>query len=142
MSQFKRSLSKNNLEKLIEKLLLALDFKNKLLGFNYLRDAIAECCVDDKKRYMSTDVYMIVAKKYKTTNVRVERAIRNAIINCHDKGNLFKLNDIFNNSIVSEKYVPTSAELISAVSFRLYHVIHAGSLSALYDMFDKFGFKR
>ncbi len=27
MSQFKRSLSKNNLEKLIEKLLLALDFK-------------------------------------------------------------------------------------------------------------------
>ncbi len=33
MSQFKRSLSKNNLEKLIEKLLLALDFKKQAVRF-------------------------------------------------------------------------------------------------------------
>ena len=61
-------------------------------------------------------LYPTVAKKYKTTSSRVERAIRHAIEVAWSRGKLDTLDDLFGYTVSNGKGKPTNSEFIALVS--------------------------
>ena len=101
----------------VGRLITNLGFKSKLLGTMYLKDAILY-------RYDNSDVvrvgmtnrtYVAVADKHSATANRVERAIRNAIINCYHFGSLMSFNNLAQAQLISSQYAPTNGEFMSIV---------------------------
>ena len=66
-------------------------------------------------------LYPSVAKKYKTTSSRVERAIRHAIEVAWDRGDVDVLSSYFGYTIQSERGKPTNSEFY-VFSVRLQNV--------------------
>ena len=64
-------------------------------------------------------LYPVVAKKFKTTSSRVERAIRHAIEVAWNRGNVDSIDDIFGYTINAYKAKPTNSEFISMIADRL-----------------------
>lgn len=101
----------------VQRLLFALGFKSKLLGTTYLREAI-KLWYDlpaAQRVVMVLDVYPPIAAKLNSTPDRVERAIRNAILDCNTNGKLIYFNDLVQSDIVSAQYAPTNGEFLSSV---------------------------
>ena len=106
-----------NIDDAVQRLFFALGFKSKLVGTTYIKEAIKLWCgfPDTKRVVLTTDVYPPIAQKLCSTPDRVERAIRNAIIDCYDNGKLILLNDLVQSDLVSAKYKPTNGEFLSSV---------------------------
>ena len=106
-----------SIDEAVQRLFFALGFKSKLLGTTYLKEAIRlwHAFPSTKRVMMTTDVYPRIAAKLDTTPERVERAIRNAIIDCYDNGKLIWYNDLVRSEIVCPPYKPTNGEFISSV---------------------------
>ena len=64
-------------------------------------------------------LYPTVAKHFKTTSSRVERAIRHAIEVAWDRGNVETLNEFFGYTISNSKGKPTNSEFISMIADRI-----------------------
>ena len=64
-------------------------------------------------------LYPTVAKRYKTTSSRVERAIRHAIEVAWDRGDVEVLNGFFGFTVSSIKGKPTNSEFISMIADRI-----------------------
>lgn len=100
----------NDTQRAAERILLAVGFKNKLIGTAFLREAVvakaAGLACSCKK------IYAEVAFKFKTNANCVERAIRNAIADCVLYGHLPRLNDLFGVPFVQSGYAPTNSEII------------------------------
>ena len=64
-------------------------------------------------------LYPTVAKKFKTTPSRVERAIRHAIEVAWDRGDVDTLQEYFGFTVSGTKGKPTNSEFISMVADRL-----------------------
>lgn len=64
-------------------------------------------------------LYPTVAKKYKTTSSRVERAIRHAIEVAWDRGDVETLNGFFGYTVSNVKGKPTNSEFISMIADRI-----------------------
>lgn len=64
-------------------------------------------------------LYPTVAKKFKTTSSRVERAIRHAIEVAWDRGDVDTLQEYFGFTVSGTKGKPTNSEFISMVADRL-----------------------
>lgn len=101
----------------VQRLFFALNFKSKLLGVTYLKEAIKlwYAFPSTKRVVLSSDVYLPVAEKLHSTPERVERAIRNAILDCFNHGKLVWFNDLVQSDVVSAKYPPTNGEFLSSV---------------------------
>ena len=106
-----------SVDEAVERLLLALGFKSKLVGTTYLNEAIKlwYSFPGTRRVTMSTDIYPLIATKLNSTVDRVERAIRNAIINCYYHAKLIWFNDLVQSDVVSATYAPTNAEFLSSV---------------------------
>ncbi|MCH5160041.1 MAG: sporulation initiation factor Spo0A C-terminal domain-containing protein [Clostridiales bacterium] len=106
-----------SVEEAVHRLFFALGFKSKLLGTTYLKEAIRLWFgfPATKRVVLTADIYPRIAKKLDSTPDRVERAIRNAIIDCYDKGKLIWYNDLVRSEIVCPPYKPTNGEFISSV---------------------------
>ena len=89
-------------------------------GYQYLREAIM-LCVNDSEMVSSVTklLYPTVAKKFKTTSSRVERAIRHAIEVAWDRGDVDVLSSYFGYTIQSERGKPTNSEFIAMISDKL-----------------------
>ncbi len=100
-----------------ERLLFALGFKSKLIGTQYLKEAIVLRFEMNGMVHtgLTSIIYPAVAQKFDSTVNRVERAIRNTINDCFDIGNLMALNDLTLCKIVSSAYPPTNGELLSSI---------------------------
>lgn len=107
----------DNVSLVIARLITLLGFKSKLLGTQYLRDAILY-------RYnnynavrvgMTSSAYTAVADMWLSTANRVERAIRNSIINCHMHGALTAFNDLTQTHVIDAKFAPSNGEFMSSV---------------------------
>ena len=109
--------SVDTIEEAVQRLFFALGFKNKLSGTLFLKEAIVIwCSIPNSKRVMLTsDIYPTVAVTFNSTPWRVERAIRNTLIDCHRNGRLIYLNDLALSDVVSTAYVPTNGEFLSVV---------------------------
>lgn len=116
-----------SIDEAVQRLFFALGFKSKLVGTTYLKEAIKLWCgfPSTKRVVMSTDIYPSIATKLNSTLDRVERAIRNSIIDCYNNGKLIWFNDLVQSDVVSSKYAPTNGEFLSSVVSWLR--IHSGA---------------
>lgn len=86
-------------------------------GYQYMRDAIM-MAVKDREiiSAVTKRLYPELAKSYKTTPSRVERAIRHAIEVAWNRGRVDTINDLFGYTINTRKGKPTNSEFIAMVA--------------------------
>lgn len=75
---------------------------------------------------ITKQLYPDIAKKFKTTPSRVERAIRHAIEVSWNRGNWDLMEEIFGNSVDIDRAKPTNSEFIVTVADKLrldYHKV-------------------
>lgn len=91
-----------------------------LKGYYYLRDAIM---MAEKDAEVVTSVtklmYPAIAKRYKTTDQKVERAIRNAIEISWNRGNAQTFAKLFGYSLQDGRQRPTNSEYIARVADKI-----------------------
>ena len=97
-------------------------------GHQYLREAIL-MVVEDRGLItgITKELYPDVAKKYKTTAAKVERAIRHAIEVCWLRGRIDVLENTFGYTINPERGKPTNSEFIAMVADKIRMDIRAAS---------------
>ena len=89
-------------------------------GYQYLREAIMMAVEDMNSVGAITKIlYPAIAKQFKTTSSRVERAIRHAIEVAWDRGDLETLQSYFGYTVSGIKGKPTNSEFISMIADRL-----------------------
>ena len=89
-------------------------------GYFYLRTSIMLVLEDGRLiESITTPLYPPVAKKFKTSASRVERAIRHAIEVAWNRGDMDTLNRIFGFTINQSKGKPTNSEFIAMISDKL-----------------------
>ena len=107
-------------KEMIERMLRRLGVPVHIKGYDYLVDAISLMCDDDTyKSAITKRLYPDIAKKNKTTQSRVERAIRHAIEVGMKRADNEYLEEIFSYSYSSERGKPTNAEYIACLSREL-----------------------
>jgi two-component system response regulator (stage 0 sporulation protein A) len=108
------------LEKKITKVLHEVGIPAHIKGYQYLRSAIT--CSYHEPEYIgqiTKSLYPEIAKKYKTTSSRVERAIRHAIEVAWSRGNIDIIDEIFGYTISATKAKPTNSEFIAMIADHL-----------------------
>ena len=89
-------------------------------GYQYLREAIILSVQDsDIMSSVTKILYPTVAKTFKTTSSRVERAIRHAIEVAWDRGDIDVLGSYFGYTIQNSRGKPTNSEFIAMISDKL-----------------------
>ncbi|MBQ9493906.1 MAG: sporulation transcription factor Spo0A [Oscillibacter sp.] len=89
-------------------------------GYQYLREAIMMTVEDmDSINAVTKVLYPAVARQYKTTASRVERAIRHAIEVAWDRGDLEVLQKYFGYTVSNAKGKPTNSEFIALIADRV-----------------------
>ena len=89
-------------------------------GYQYLRDGIIMVVNNIEVINQITKLlYPDLAKKYKTTPSRVERAIRHAIEVAWNRGQIETVESIFGYTINSNKGKPTNSEFIAMIADKL-----------------------
>ena len=89
-------------------------------GYQYLRDGIMMVVNNiEVINQITKQLYPDLAKKYKTTPSRVERAIRHAIEVAWNRGQLETVESIFGYTVNSNKGKPTNSEFIAKIADKL-----------------------
>ncbi len=105
------------LEKYITEIMLDIGVPAHLKGYHYLRDAIL---ISGKNMEVVSSItkllYPTIARRFKTTDQKVERAIRNAIEVSWNRGNVETFEKMFGYSISSGKTRPTNSEYIARIA--------------------------
>lgn len=105
------------LEKYITEIMLDIGVPAHLRGYHYLRAAILLTGRDMEAVSSVTKLlYPAVAKHFKTTDQKVERAIRNAIEVSWTRGNVDTFEKMFGYSAASGKGRPTNSEYIARIA--------------------------
>ena len=105
------------LERYITEIMLDIGVPAHLRGYQYLRDAIMLSGKDMELVGSVTKLlYPTVAKHFKTTTQKVERAIRNAIEVSWVRGNMTTFEKMFGYSAASGRTRPTNSEYIARIA--------------------------
>ena len=89
-------------------------------GYQYLRDGIMMVVNNiEVINQITKQLYPDLAKKYKTTPSRVERAIRHAIEVAWNRGQIETVESIFGYTVNSNKGKPTNSEFIAMIADKL-----------------------
>ena len=89
-------------------------------GYQYLRDGIIMVVNNiEVINQITKQLYPDLAKKYKTTPSRVERAIRHAIEVAWNRGQIEITQNIFGYTVNSNKGKPTNSEFIAMIADKL-----------------------
>jgi len=105
------------LERYITNIMLDIGVPAHLKGYHYLRDAIMLSGRDMEVVSSVTKLlYPTIAKRFKTTDQKVERAIRNAIEVSWARGNVETFERMFGYSATSGKNRPTNSEYIARIA--------------------------
>ncbi|MCF6462037.1 sporulation transcription factor Spo0A [Clostridium sp. Cult1] len=89
-------------------------------GYLYLREAISMVIQDmELLGAVTKELYPNIAKKFKTTPSRVERAIRHAIEVAWTRGKVDTIDKIFGYTVNNNKGKPTNSEFIAMVADKL-----------------------
>lgn len=109
-----------DIEAQVTKIIHQIGVPAHIKGYQYLRSAILMTIDDNDVINSVTKVlYPTVAKKYKTTTSRVERAIRHAIEVAWDRGDVDTLNSYFGYTIQNTRGKPTNSEFIAMIADNL-----------------------
>ena len=108
------------LETYITRIMLEVGVPAHLKGYHYLRDAILLSGRDMEVVSSVTKLlYPVVAKRFKTTDQKVERAIRNAIEVTWVRGNTDTFTELFGYSVEDGKHRPTNSEYIARIADKI-----------------------
>ncbi len=89
-------------------------------GYQYVREAIRLTVENPEMLNSVTKIlYPTVAKSFKSTSSRVERAIRHAIEVAWDRGDVDVLNSYFGYTIQSQRGKPTNSEFVAMISDKI-----------------------
>lgn len=115
-----RPYGSRNLEERVTEIIHEIGVPAHVKGYQYLRAAII-MAVEDRSVVdaITKQLYPDVAKAFKTTASRVERAIRHAVELAWDRGNVDTLNSYFGYTISGSKGKPTNSEFIAMIADRL-----------------------
>ncbi len=106
-----------DLEAQVTKIIHQIGVPAHIKGYQYLRTAIMMAVEDASVINAVTKVlYPTVAKIYKTTSSRVERAIRHAIEVAWDRGDVDVLNGFFGYTVQNSRGKPTNSEFIAMIA--------------------------
>ena len=112
--------SDDNMLILVSDIMHQLGVPAHIKGYQYLREAIMLTIHDSDMMSSVTKVlYPSVARKFKTTPSRVERAIRHAIEVAWDRGDVDVLSGYFGYTIQTSRGKPTNSEFIAMISDKL-----------------------
>jgi len=108
------------LEKMITDIMLDIGVPAHLKGYHYLRDAILISGKDMEAVSSVTKLlYPTIAKRFRTTSQKVERAIRNAIEVSWTRGNVETFEKLFGYSMQQGKKRPTNSEYIARIADKM-----------------------
>ncbi len=106
-----------DLEIMVTEIIHQIGVPAHIKGYHYLRCAILLCIEDQEMiNAVTKRLYPAIAKQYKTTSSRVERAIRHAIEVAWDRGDVDTLNAYFGYTIQSLRGKPTNSEFVAMIS--------------------------
>lgn len=109
-----------DVEVIVSEIMHQIGVPAHIKGYVYLREAIVVTVKNSEMMGSVTKLlYPYVAKKFKTTSSRVERAIRHAIEVAWDRGDVDVLSSYFGYTIQSSRGKPTNSEFIAMISDRL-----------------------
>ena len=115
--EIRRDIGEESLENRVTNMIHEIGIPAHIKGYHYLRDAIMMAVEDmDVLNAITKILYPTVAKKYRTTSSRVERAIRHAIEVAWSRGKLDILDELFGYTVSNGKGKPTNSEFIALVS--------------------------
>lgn len=103
-----------NRDKIMYDFMKELGIPANLKGYNYLVEAI-QMLLKDPKMYegaITKSLYPEIAKKYKTTSNRVERAMRHCIEVSADRAGVDVMDKIFGMTVSAYRGKPTNSEFI------------------------------
>ncbi len=110
----------DDLELTISEIMHQIGVPAHIKGYQYLRKAIILAVHDDEMMNSVTKLlYPTVAKEFKTTASRVERAIRHAIEVAWDRGDVDVLSSYFGYTIQNSRGKPTNSEFIAMIADKL-----------------------
>ena len=108
------------LERYITNIMLDIGVPAHLKGYHYLRDAILLSGKDMEVVSSVTKLlYPTIARHFRTTDQKVERAIRNAIEVSWFRGNVDTFEELFGYSVQSGKSRPTNSEYIARIADKI-----------------------
>lgn len=104
-------------ERYITDIMLDLGVPAHLRGYRYLRESVL-MSMDDMELVGSVTklLYPEIAKKFRVTDQKVERGIRNAIEVSWERGNKETFQDIFGYSMEDGRTRPTNSEYIARLA--------------------------
>lgn len=109
-----------NTRRYVTKVMLELGMPAHLSGYHFLRDAVCMSMEDMELVGSVTKLlYPEIAKKYRTTEQKVERAIRNMIEVSWKRGNELLMEEMFGYSREDGKKRPTNSEFIIGMSDKI-----------------------
>ncbi len=112
----KTDVEPESLEKRISRIFREIGIPAHIKGYHYLRSAIIRGLNDpEAMESITKTLYPTIAKEYKTTAPRVERAIRHAIEVAWERGNVDVFQKYFGYTIQAERGKPTNSEFIAMI---------------------------
>ncbi len=105
------------IEQFVFEMMLDMGIPAHLKGYRFVRMAVM-MAIDDMKVVGSVTklLYPEIAKRYNTTDGKVERAIRNAIEISWERGNRITFERMFGYCMESGQGRPTNSEFIAAIA--------------------------
>ena len=115
-----RQKESENLEALVTNVIHEIGVPAHIKGYQYLREAIMMVVNDiDIINQITKQLYPDIARKFKTTPSRVERAIRHAIEVAWGRGQTETVESIFGYTVSAAKGKPTNSEFIAMIADKL-----------------------
>ena len=104
----------------IKDLLLTIGFPQHVYGYEYIMYSM-DLILQEPHRlhHITKEIYPDVAKHFKTTPARVERAMRHSIQTAWTYGNMQMIYRIFGNSIRPDKIFPTNTQMLAGLYYYL-----------------------
>ncbi|MBR2974062.1 MAG: sporulation transcription factor Spo0A [Clostridia bacterium] len=112
--------SEYDVEIMVSNIIKTIGVPAHIKGYQFLRDAIIWVIEDmELINAVTKELYPGIAKKYKTTPSRVERAIRHAIEVSWQRGDIDMLNKLFGHTVKFNKDKPTNSEFIAMIADKI-----------------------
>lgn len=110
----------NNLQVNVTHVLHELGVPSHIKGYHYLREGI-KLIYNNPELIggITKELYPSIAKKFSSTDTRVERSIRHAIEVSWNRGNWDLMQDLFGYSVDIDKAKPTNSEFIVTIADKL-----------------------
>lgn len=109
-----------SLEEIITEIIHDVGVPAHIKGYQYLRESILMSVEDvDMLNSVTKILYPEVAKKFRTTPSRVERAIRHAIEVAWSRGKVETIEEMFGYTVSQGKGKPTNSEFIALITDKI-----------------------